>query len=68
MDDNFKDRLTRMLGLDRDSALAAQKQDEQDQLDEENRKKIKQAALQHLMDNTNPQQLQNVSNSFKGQK
>lgn len=66
--DDFRDRLTKLLGLDRESALAAQKQDDQAKLDEENRKKIKQAALQYLMNNSNPQQLQNVSDSFKGVK
>lgn len=66
--DDFRDRLTKMLGLDRDSVLAGQKQDEQDQMDEENRKKIKQAALKHLMENTNPTQVQQFTNSFKGQK
>lgn len=63
--DDFKDRLTKLLGLDRESALAAQKQDVQAKLDEDNRRKIHQAALQHLMENATPDQLQNVSNSFK---
>ncbi len=66
--EDFRDRMNRLLGLDRESALAAQKQDDQAKLDEENRKRMKYEALKRLMQNTNPSQLQNVSDSFKGDK
>lgn len=60
--------MNRLLGLDRESALAAKKQEEQDLLDEENRKKIKQAALKHLMENTNPERVQQFQDSFNRKK
>lgn len=66
--DDLRDRLNRLFGLDRESALASQKQQEQSQIDEETRKKIKQAALKHLIENTNPEQVQKFQESFRGKK